>query len=263
MYFKNPLISRLPEEIIWFEPPTVCRWETLAETEASEKIENKPTCQLTTQRSIKNVSQKLHKSEVTIVDFNLLRIPPKIDINFIIQDVIVPRLPDGYTIVLSEPKSRCQSKALFSIEKPTTTTECVQIKSTEDFLIPTNSPRALHPKRRLKFDVKVIERTVNELSLNEPEYMFSQLLRDLDDLHDKQLPQIQRQMDELSEILSVSLPDELTSDQGDNESTADDMLFKGDDFAWNLTKKTEIIPEAIEPVADESDDDFNESDDEE
>lgn len=254
----------LPEEIIWFEPPTVCRWESLAETEVSEKIENKPTTsQLTKQRSIKNVSQKQQKSEVSIVDFNLLRIPPKIDINFIIQEIIVPRLPDGYTIVLSEPKiRRNQSQALFSVETQTDKKKTVEIESTEDFLVPTNSPRSLHPKRRLKFDVKIIERKDNGQSFGGKEYMFSKLLQELEDLNNKQQPQIQKQMDELSEILSVSLPDEQTSDQGDIEPTGDDLLFKADDFAWNINKKPEVAPEVIEPVAEESEDD-EESDEEE
>lgn len=213
---------------------------------------------------MKKVAQKLQKSEMTVMDFNLLRIPPKIDINFIVQEIIVPRLPDGYTMVTSEPKPRSRSKALFSIEPQTTKKDKdSQIKSTADFLVPTNSPRALHPKRRLKFDVKVIERSADEPKSDEPQYMFSQLLRDLNDLYDKQMPQIQKQMDELSEILSVSLPDEQTSEQGDIEPNADDFLFKTDDFSWNLTKKTEVIPDVIETVAEESDDECDESDDEE
>ncbi|XP_031634411.1 protein CASC1-like, partial [Contarinia nasturtii] len=47
----------LPDDIIWFEPPTVCRWEVLAETDISERIKNKPpTDHLKTQRSIKTTS---------------------------------------------------------------------------------------------------------------------------------------------------------------------------------------------------------------
>lgn len=237
----------------------MCRWENISETEISERIENKSTNgQLTTQRSIKAMSTKSGPTEVCITDFNLLRIPPKIDINFIIQDIIVPRLPDGYTIALSESKSRPNS-ALF-VENQIMQKNPSQIQSSTDFLIPTNSPRFLHPKRTLKFNVKIIERKPSVHLSNEKEYLFSQLLQDLDDLYDKQQPQITKQMEEISDILSVSLSNGDESDHMENESNADDGMFRVEEFPWN--KKIESVPEAIEPVV-ESEDEFEESDDEE
>lgn len=254
----------LPEDIIWFEPPTVCRWETVAESEISEKIENKSTNdQSSTQRVIKMVSRRTEQSTVKIVDFNLLRIPPTIDINFIIQEIIVPRLPDGYTIALSEPKSRPGSTALFSLESQMAQQQRIQVDSTKDFLIATNSPRPLHPKRSLKFDVKILERNPIESNPNEHEYLFSQLLMDLDDLHDKQHPEIQKQMDEISEILSISVPDEQGFDQAEAESNTDDMFSKGDEFAWNVSRRVERVPEVIEPEDGDSNDEFDESENEE
>lgn len=226
------LLFSLPEDIIWFEPPTVCRWETVAETEVSEKIENKSSNdQSSAKRPIKIVSRKTERAQVNITDFNLLRIPPKIDINFIIQEIIVPRLPDGYTISLSEPKSQSNSTVFSSGELQTLKQKQDQILSTKDFLIPTNSPRQLHPKRKLKFDVKIVERVPIEQNSDREtkcEYLFSQLLQDLDDLCDKQQPLIEKQMDEISENLSVSVPDEQGSDQQDAEP--DDSPFKSRDF---------------------------------
>lgn len=255
-----PFSFSLPEQIIWFEPPTVCRWETVAETEASERIENKSNdAHLSTQRSIKLVSRRTERTEVSITDFNLLRIPPKIDINFIIQDIIVPRLPDGYTIALSEPNPPPDNSALFSLETNTVRKDRVQIASIKDFLIQTNSPRSLHPKRTLKFNVKILERKNCEQMSNEREYLFSQLLQDLDDLYDKQQPQIQKQMDDISDILSVSLPEDQASEHGEVESSTDD-IFKTEEFPWN--KKPEIVPEVIEPIEEESEYEF-ESEDEE
>lgn len=248
----------LPEEIIWFEPPTVCRWETISESEISEHIENKSTngIPLSTQHSIKTMSRKTERSDVSITDFNLLRIPPKIDINFIIQNIIVPRLPDGYTIILSEFS---RSSAHFS-EAHRIKSDRIQIQSTNDFLIPTNSPRFLHPKRTLKFNVKIVERNPCETKPNEREYLLSQLIQDLDDLYDKQQPQNQiiKQMDEITDNLSMSLHDEHGSDQVENESNPDDMIFRYEEFPWN--KKVENVPEVIEPI-EESEDEFEESDD--
>lgn len=236
----------------------------MAETEVSERIENKSSNdQLAHQRSIKTVFRRSKRTEVCIPDFNLLRIPPKIDINFIIQDIIVPRLPDGYSIVLSEPKSRPSSSAMFSNENDTVKKEPIQIESTKDFLIPTNSPRPLHPKCHSKFIVKVLHGKPCESNPNEPEYLFSQLLQDLDDLHDKQQPQIQKFMEEMSEILSASLSDEQGSDQQETESNTDEMLFKTEDFTWNLNKKVEPVPEVVEPIEEDSEDEFEDSDDEE
>lgn len=207
------------------------------------------------------VSRHTKRTEVTITDFNLLKIPPKIDINFIIQEIIVPRLPDGYIIAMTEPKSRPNSSAIFSDDSDVVKKDCILIESTKDFLIPTNSPRPLHPKRNLKFSVKILERKSSES--NEREYLFSQLLHDLEELHEKQQPQIQKFMDEMSEILTASLSDELGSDQQETESNTDEMLFKTEDFTWNLNKKTETVPEVIEPIEEESEDEFDDSDDEE
>lgn len=258
---------RLPEEIIWFEPPTVCRWESIAETEASERIENKSnTDQLSTRRSVRMVSRKTERTEVTITDFDLLRIPPKVDINFIIQDIIVPRLPDGYTIALSEPKSRPNSSTLFMDDTQIARNNRITIEPTKDFLIATDSPRPLHPKRKLKFDVKIVERkpTLNEIgesSVNEHEYLLSQLLQDLDELCDKQHPQILKQMENISDILSESMPDEQGSDQAEGDSSVDDLAFRVEEFPWN--KKVETVPEIIEPIEEDSDEEFEESEDEE
>ncbi|XP_031626289.1 protein CASC1-like, partial [Contarinia nasturtii] len=218
---------------------------------------------LKTQRSIKTTSRHFKSTEVNIIDFNLLRIPPKIDINFIVQDIIVPRLPDGYTIALSEPKSRPASSVLFSDDATSVKRDRIQIQSTKDFLIPTNSPRFLHPKRTLKFSVKILERKPIDVNADENEYLFSQLLQDLDDMYDKQQPQITKQMEEISDILSMSISDEQGSDQQDVESNTDDMLFKPEEFTWNLNKKVEVVPEVIEPVEEESEHEFEESDDDE
>lgn len=262
-------IFSLPEDIIWFEPPTVCRWETVAETEVSEQVENKSINEqsaiMVQERPIKMVYRITQHSQLCIADFNLLRIPSNVDINFIIKEIIVPRLPDGYAITLSEPPNRgagSSSKiAPFSNENQVNRkNEHVPIDTMKDFLIATNSPRQLHPKRKLKFDVKILDRKCNESkSIAEREYLFSQMLQDLDDLHDKQQPLIEKQMDEISEILSASTSDDPSNDS-DAQLNVDDTFHRIEEFPWQLTRRgtmADITPQVVEPEESDDDDDDN------
>lgn len=257
----------LPEDIIWFEPPTVCRWETVAETEVSEQIENQTVNGESTvvhQRPIKRVPRKMQPSHMDIVDFDLLHIPSNVDINFIIKEVIVPRLPDGYAIVLSEPKQPSGGKTEpFAIKKQFThRKDNAQIESANDFLVATNSPRPLHPTRKTKFNVHILDRKMGESKSNEREYLFSQLLQELDDLNEKQQPLIEKQMEEISENLSGSLSDAASDD--DVRLNADDTLQRIEEFPWQLTRRgtmPDITPQAMQPDEYESDDDGNDDDD--
>lgn len=265
-------IYSLPDDIIWFEPPTVCRWEIVAETEVSEQIENKSVnngeSQAVYQRPIKMISRKTQPSQVNIVDFNLLRIPTNIDINFIIKEIIVPRLPDGYSIALSEPKYRPSSgnSAPFTIKKQQSIhkKDSAQIDGVKDFLIATNSPRQLHPTRKQKFIVHIMDRNVDDTKPNEREYLFSQLLQDLDDLNDKQQPLVEKQFDEISDNLSASLSDDASNDS-DAQLNADDSFQRIEEFPWQaLTRRgtmPDITPQANEPDENESDDDGDDDDD--
>lgn len=213
------------------------------------------------------VSRKMNRSQLNIVDFNLLRIPSNVDINFIIKEIIVPRLPDGYTIALSEPsdwsKSRPFTIGNTSNRKKSTT----QIDDFKNFLIPTNSPRPLHPKRKLKFDLHILDRKDSESKSTEREYLFSQLIQDLDDLNDKQQPLIEKQMDEISDNLSASLSDDASNDS-EVPLNADDSFHRIEEFPWQLTRRgtiPDIKPQVVEPVEndDDDDEDTDESDHEE
>lgn len=261
-------MSSLPEEIIWFEPPTVCRWETLNETAMSEKIENKPCdTDLVIQHSIKSKSKHSKRSEIVIEDFNLLNIPSRVDINFVIKEIIVPRLPDGYTIRLSKEPTRRRSaveiESLNAGDKPNKSDD-FQIQSTKYFLVRTDSPRPLFPKLDSKIDVKVIERKSHDeaSTSGSNEFLFSKLLQELHELHEKQMPYVYRQMDELSEVLSMSVLNEGEHEESDDDANVDDMSMLKDDFAWNIGRKTGVAAEPIEDVIDnESEYDSDESDD--
>lgn len=208
----------------------------------------------------------MQRSHVSIVDFNLLRIPSNVDINFIIKEIVVPRLPDGYTIALSKPNYRPSTSKItpFSIEN-----QCngkkryTQIDTLKNFLIATNSPRPLHPKRKLKFDVKIVDRKDDHSKSNEHEYLFSRLFQDLNELHDKQQPMIEKQMDEISEILSVSMSDgDNASNDSDAQLNVDDSFHRIEEFPWQLTRRgtvADLAPQVIQP--EESDDDDDDDDD--
>lgn len=244
--------------MIWFEPPTVCRWETIEETEISEKIENKTT-ELNKQRSLKMMAKKPCRPEIVIEDFDLLQIPPKIDMNFIIQEIIVPRLPNGYTIAMSDITPRKNSLAMDN-NTESEIKNAKPIQCAKDFLIPTGSPRPLFPKLESKLKFKIIERkeTVESTS-NQSEFLFSKLIQDLNDIRNEQIPRIKREVDEVSDMESVSVPDEQDFEPVDEQLQMDDMLFlKNDEFAWGLSKKPEAIKDIVEPPSDESDDDLEE-----
>lgn len=76
---------------MWFEPPTVCRWEWPDETNYSERKKN-------TKKSKTKLKLKVHKKPKIIEDFNLFNIPSGLDMYCIMQEFVVPRLPNGYSI---------------------------------------------------------------------------------------------------------------------------------------------------------------------
>lgn len=76
---------------MWFETPTVARWEWPEETNSLER--NKST-----KKSKTKCNQKLPKPPRIIEDFNLFNIPSGLDMYNIMQEFVVPRLPNGYSI---------------------------------------------------------------------------------------------------------------------------------------------------------------------
>lgn len=89
---------RLPEEVMWFEPPTVCRWETAEETKISELLEKK--------RNLHSAKKKraAHKRQPpkVIKDFDLLNMPSGLDLYCLMQEFVVPRLPNGYMVKMGK-----------------------------------------------------------------------------------------------------------------------------------------------------------------
>lgn len=100
MLFQN----RLPEDIIWFEPPIVCRWESVVESSLAEIPQQEtPEKEIHLQPELKNGDER-----VEIEDFNLLDVPRGLDLYSLLRDFVIPRMPDGYIVkmgnVIVEPR---------------------------------------------------------------------------------------------------------------------------------------------------------------
>lgn len=79
---------------MWFEPPSVCRWETAEETKISERMENGfSNSDISTK-----IKRRLLKDRKVLEDFNMLNMPCGLDLYCLMQDFVVPRLPNGYEV---------------------------------------------------------------------------------------------------------------------------------------------------------------------
>lgn len=83
---------------MWFEPPSVCRWETAEETKISELMEN-GFSNVDTSTKIK---RRLFKDRKVLEDFNMLNMPCGLDLYCLMQDFVVPRLPNGYEVKVGD-----------------------------------------------------------------------------------------------------------------------------------------------------------------
>lgn len=83
---------------MWFEPPSVCRWETAEETKISERMENIFN-NVDTSTKLKRRSLKDRK---VLEDFNMLNMPCGLDLYCLMQDFVVPRLPNGYEVKVGD-----------------------------------------------------------------------------------------------------------------------------------------------------------------
>lgn len=98
---------------MWFEPPTVCRWETAEETKISELLEKKRNLHSAKK---KRGSRKRQPPKI-IKDFDLLNMPTGLDLYCLMQEFVVPRLPNGYMVKMGRinvkpPSSACKWKNL-------------------------------------------------------------------------------------------------------------------------------------------------------
>uniref|UniRef100_A0A1B0CGU5 Axonemal 84 kDa protein n=1 Tax=Lutzomyia longipalpis TaxID=7200 RepID=A0A1B0CGU5_LUTLO len=278
---KLALITvKLPENVLWFEPPIVCRWECRADVEETLREDNEDIEGLLGETTAPDhtVGQKVKSppSVIEIRDFNLLFIPPRIDLYALMLDFVVPRLPDGYGVKIEDVTGeRKNSLMKYTIK--------------EGVIHPTNSPRSLHPKVRLKKTLRILVRkssqdtTESQSPSSSPtpstddeeeekvpqnfrrvsvsmgssgKYMLSQFIRDLDQLIELQTPHLEAKIEEIASNLSSPAdeaqevprkPSNVSLLRDDRELLRDPRFlsasFKLDDSA-ECAKDVEIIEES-------------------
>lgn len=115
-------------------------------------------------------------------------------------------------------------------------------------LCQTNSPRPLFPKVIVSRELNLLE---SQLPIELPDsiaidtvkcprvYMFSQLLKHLDEICESQMPYMEQQMEELSESLSASNDEE--EEDANVEQDYPGISFLRTDYDWNFGKKKEPV----------------------
>lgn len=238
---ENPDLAHfsLPDSVSWFEAPIVCRFETeeeFQETKLLEEQMKKKTRkdnddelddaeeeEVNVQETKKkeNVIRKPAKErQVKVVeDFNLLDVPKKINLKPLLEEFVIPMIPDGYEIKF-EPKKSYDLGRKSHKDK---------IYTIDDVVYQTEQPRSLFPSCNTRKILKVVKnRSRFELSAglefssdeendesmysvdsdqmlsNTNSYMFSKFMRDLEDLIDMEIPTFERKIAEMSSNLSMT-----------------------------------------------------------
>lgn len=275
----------LPDSVSWFEPPTVCRFETDEEfaevkrlesvvlrkkQDDDEDIEEEEIVQV--KHKVEKVQPKpIKEKKIKVVeDFNLLDIPRKVNLQSLFQDFIVPIIPDGYEIKFEAKKDQIFGTKLCKDEN---------IYGIHDIVYQTGQSRSLFQNCSTKKILKVIKSRErfemsaglqsssdeyendesmysvdsDRLSSKSGTYMFSKFMRDLEDLIDMDSnPSFEKKIAEISSKLS------LFSDA--NEKVQVDRQSSG--FSLSKTNSKSLLDVSSEDSEAESDTD-NEDQDEE
>lgn len=163
-YIVTLHFHRLPEDVSWFEPPIVCRWETddefnemkLIEEELGKKKvldedEYEEMDEVLIEKNKKDIAVKKPKSVKrlkVIEDFNLLDIPARIRLQSLFEDFVVPLIPDGYEIKFEQKKINEFGKRIFKENK---------IYTIDDVIYQTKDSRPLFPNYQTKQILKVVK----------------------------------------------------------------------------------------------------------
>uniref|UniRef100_A0A1B0CYM2 Uncharacterized protein n=1 Tax=Phlebotomus papatasi TaxID=29031 RepID=A0A1B0CYM2_PHLPP len=245
---KLALITvKLPENVLWFEPPIVCRWESPDDIDVSLEDNNDESGNifqnLDTNPHPKQHGSKPDSTVIEIPDFNLLCIPSYIDLHALMLDFIVPRLPDGYGVMIENMSGERKSSLMKYVIKESEIKRNIEFHQKNSPVIETaihstNSPRSLHPKVRFKKVLRILSRkrskttiaSESSSSTDEEEsevvqkfrrssismepsggkYFLSQFIRDLDELTELQHPQFDEKIEEIAS--KTLLPQEEISD---------------------------------------------------
>lgn len=194
------------------------------------------------------VERKRPQPTKVVEDFDILNIPSHIDLSGLMRDFFMPNMPDGYTVKMPEKLTGDASTVVQSIN---------------DILCETHSPRWLFPKRIETRPLQIVEKpSTSDEQPGQSTYMFSQLINDMNELWEQQIPFFERKTDENSEMLSMSVSD--GQDTVESESNFKDMTFlrTGSDYPFSfLPKKEETIDETKKSEDEESEEDSIDLDD--
>lgn len=207
------------------------------ETIVSEKIENK-TSETTvgSQRPVTRRAHKTSRSKVIVLDFDLYKIPLNIDIDFVIKEIILPRVPDGYAFQPNEILQKRPNRANPDFDpKKAGETDANHCESLTDYLVEADSPRRLFPVSNRAINVEIIER-----SPREGEYLLSRLLNELNELQAEELPQFLRPVECASEHAIESISAGVESEGSETGGVVDEATAAGlkEDVTWNQQKRS-------------------------
>lgn len=136
----------------WFEPPTVCRWETDEELAETKKMELKIQKSSVDEDDVEpppkgNKKQQMKKEDSTksappqpppfvkkmkiVEDFNLLDIPEKVCLQELFEEFVIPMIPEGYEINFQQSRVARnlkiddeESKKMYTIDDIVYQTKC-------------------------------------------------------------------------------------------------------------------------------------------
>ncbi|XP_055637670.1 dynein axonemal intermediate chain 7 isoform X2 [Toxorhynchites rutilus septentrionalis] len=228
---KLALITlELPENVFWFEPPIVCRWESKEETLESDPgfakylDKHQQMVQAAKQRKTKSLRDRKTKY---IEDFNILDIPSHIHLSSIVVDFIIPKLPESYTVKIipqdEKKKGNISLGGRKSREKKRKTTKSPSSTGLTNIVYETKIPTYLFPpgcdgkilkiwNRRNKLcypsvteesdDQGDYDDSDNDAQSNskarKKQYLFSKFMKDLDDLIDAKTPKFEYKIEEIT-----------------------------------------------------------------
>lgn len=275
---------QLKDNVLWFEPPIVCRWETAEETKISEdliKAEEKrknskevvdssddeldeadaPRRLSSEKKRKKRSSRKVRK----IQDFNLIDIPSHIDIYFLMRYFVVPRLPDGYGVKIEMGRNERKSSILRHMKNETNDSGLDSNNkkgsgpsSINDILYKIDEPRTLQPHTTLRRKLKIV---LKKSSGEGNGYLFSHFLKDLDMLNELQTPKFEIKLDEIvCNLTPPKSPDKKEIERKISIEKEDEISIFDLDF---LTKKkvVETLQEILVSVESESESEMDSFDD--
>lgn len=227
---KLALITlQLPENVFWFEPPIVCRWETKEETLESDPSfakyldKHQQMVHAVKQRKTKSLRDRKTKF---IEDFNILDIPSHIHLSSIVVNFIIPKLPESYTVkiipqdekkkghlLLGGKKSREKKRKITKAPSSTGLTNIVYETKIPTYLFPPGCSSKILKiwNRRNKLCYPSIAEesddqgdyddsdndTQSNSKAKKKQYLFSKFMKDLDDLTDAKTPKFEFKVEEI------------------------------------------------------------------